>query len=386
MQLKRMLAVLLSLTVFISVAAGCKKSNGGELKIDSVRVSDADLSEIEIKVNETLKESEFCGSAAITLNEQEIYKNSFGYADPVKKKKLKNDTHYSIGGLAKNITGAAVLMLEKRGKLQLDDTLDKFFAVNGKSYLTDITVEQLLEGSVSFGSYQNEIYGNSKEYRKYKVLFESKNPDKHSDKIRKMVLEHILEHGSDDKKGRTNSNYYLLGEIVARASGTSYKDFVQKNIFDKLGMKNSGFVSTKCRFAGYDMNNKVWKRFIEYSSILNFGFTYSFNGLYSCADDLSVFYMAIVNGTLDDIDYIKKIKFASSNNYCGFERDGNNITASGKLLAHCSYVHINMETNEAVELLSNRVGKKDISNTGDELYTIISSKINGIIIRSIKKS
>lgn len=385
MKLKRTLAVLLSLMVFISVTAGCKKSNGGNLNIDSVRVSDTDLSEIEIKVNDALKESEFCGSAAITLNEQEIYKNSFGYADPVKKKKLNNSTRYSISLLAKNITGAAVLMLEKRGKLKLDDTLDKYFGTKGKTYLTDITVEQLLDGSVSFGSFQNEIYGDG-EYIKYKSFFESKNSDKYCDKIRKMVLEHIFAHGAEEIKGSTNSNYYLLGEIVAKASGTSYKNFVQKNIYDKLGMKNSGFVSTKCRFAGYDMNNNVWKRFSEYRSILNFGFTYSVNGLYSSADDLSLFYRAIVNGTLDDIDYIKKIKLASSNIYCGFERDGNNITAAGRIVAHCSYVHINMETNEAVTLLSNRVGKKDISNTGDELYTIISSKINGIIIRSIKKS
>lgn len=385
MKLKRTLAVLLLLMVFISVTAGCKKSNGGNLNIDSVRVSDTDLSEIEIKVNDALKESEFCGSAAITLNEQEIYKNSFGYADPVKKKKLNNSTRYSISLLAKNITGAAVLMLEKRGKLKLDDTLDKYFGTKGKTYLTDITVEQLLDGSVSFGSFQNEIYGDG-EYIKYKSFFESKNSDKYCDKIRKMVLEHIFAHGAEEIKGSTNSNYYLLGEIVAKASGTSYKNFVQKNIYDKLGMKNSGFVSTKCRFAGYDINNNVWKRFSEYRSILNFGFTYSVNGLYSSADDLSLFYRAIVNGTLDDIDYIKKIKLASSNIYCGFERDGNNITAAGRIVAHCSYVHINMETNEAVTLLSNRVGKKDISNTGDELYTIISSKINGIIIRNIKKS
>lgn len=386
MKLKRILAVLLSLIVFISVMAGCKNSNGGGLNVDSVRVSDTDLSEIEIKVNDALKESEFCGSAAITLNEQEIYKNSFGYADPIKKKKLNSNTRYSISFLAKNITGAAILMLEKRGKLKLDDTLDKYFGAKGKTYLTDITVEQLLDGSVSFGSFQNEIYSDSSEYIKYKVLFDSKNSDKYCDKIRKMVLEHIFTHGTDERKVSTNSNFFLLGEIVAKASRTSYKNFVKKNIYDKLGMKNSGFVSTKCRFAGYDMNNKVWKRFAEYQSILNFGFTYSVNGLYSSVNDLSLFYRAIVNGTLDDIDYLKKIKFASSNIYCGFERDGNNITASGKIVAHCSYVHINMETNEVVTLLSNRVGKKDISNTGDELYTIISSKINGIILRSIKKS
>lgn len=151
-------------------------------------------------------------------------------------------------------------------------------------------------------------------------------------------------------------------------------------------MKNSGFVSMRCKFAGYDMNNKVWKRFIEHPSVLNFGFTYSLNGIYSCADDLSLFYRALINKTLDNIDYLKKIKLASSNTFCGFSRDGNNITATGRILVHCAYVHINMETNESVILLSNRVGKKDISNTGDELYSIISSKINGIILRNIKKS
>jgi CubicO group peptidase (beta-lactamase class C family) len=39
----------------------------------------------------------------------------------------------------------------------------------------------------------------------------------------------------------SNTGYELLGLIIEKVSGKTYEDYVQKNIFDKLEMVNSGF-------------------------------------------------------------------------------------------------------------------------------------------------
>lgn len=383
--LKRTLSAAMVVLLAISALTGCSNSTKKEYKFDDVRVSDSDISKIESQVDDALRENEFIGSGAITINKQDIYSKSIGYADPIKKKKLTNKTPYHIGQLAMNITGAAVLMLEKSGKLNPKDTIDKYFSSQYGESLSKVTVEQLISNRVDFGSYATEIYNTPEEAVRYKTYLRTKNPDKYSVKISNMIVEHILRHGC--KKGKQNSlsNYYLLGKIITKASGTSYRDYVQKNIFDKLSMKHTGFVSSKCKFAGYDMNNKVWHRFNEAPSVLNFGFAYSAFGLYSCADDMSAFYKALSNGELMDIDFMKKLKLAPSNDYCGFVRDGNNVSARSRVSVNCGYVHINIETKEVVTLLSNRVGKEDIKNTGDELYSILSSKINGIILSDINE-
>lgn len=382
--LKTALCAVLASAVMMTAFSGCGK-NKEEIKIDPVKVSDSDISKVETDVDDTLRENEFVGSASITINNQDIYSKSFGYADAVKNKKLNENSVFAIGALTQNITGVAVLMLNESGKLSLDDTLDKYFK-SKYSDITGVTVEQLLANTVSFGAYTSEIYSNYEEQKMYSGYLKSDNSDKYSVKISEMIVDHILRHGYTKKAVATNSNYYLLGKIITKASGTSYREYVQKNIFDKLGMKRTGFVSGKYKLAGYDMNNKIWRRFNEFSSGNNFGFMYSSAGVVSCSRDLAEFYKAIVNNKLGNIDYLKCIKLAPSNKYCGFIQDGNNITASARLAVHCAYVHINLETKEAVSMMSNRVGKTDIKNTGDELYKIISSKINGIILSGIKKS
>lgn len=381
----KILSAVLVTALSVSVFAGCSKSEKKEFNIKSISVSDSDKSRIEVETDDALREKEFVGSAAITINDDDIYAKSFGYADAVKSKKFNDTSLFSVGDLTRNITGAAVLMLDKSGKLSLDDTLDKYL---GAKYgdLTAVTVEDLLSNRVDFGNYNYEIFNNPAENKLIGKYVKSDNSDKYSVKVNGLVLRHILKHGFSKRVGSMLSNYFLLGKIITKASGTSYRDYIKKSIFDKLGMKNSMFVSGKNKLAGYDMNNKVWRRFTENPALLNFGYAYSAFGMVSCSKDMSKFYKALVNGTLGGIDYLKKIKLASSNTYCGFTRDGNNITASARVLVHCDYVHINIQTKEVVLMMSNRVGKTDIKNTGDELYKIISSKINGIILTNVKKS
>ena len=382
---KRILCAAVAIVITASAFTGCTKSKTKNVEVNSITVSDSDISKIETEVDDTLRENEFVGSAAISMNEQDIYSKSFGYYDAIKQHKMKSTSAFDIGTMTECFTGAAVLMLEKSGKLSLDDTLDKYFS-SKYGDITGVTVEDLLSSSVSFGAYTAEIYSNAAEYDRYKMYLQSKNSDKYSSKINNMIVEHILKHGYNKKEKATVSNYFLLGKIITKAAGVGYREYVRENIFDELGLKHTYFTSSKQKLAGYDMNNKVWHRFTEYSSALNFGFMYSASGIISCSKDMNEFFKAIVNGRLGGVDYMKRIKLAASNKYCGFTRDGNNISVSSRIAVHCSYAHINFETKEIVSMMSNRVGKTDIKNTGDELYKIISSKINGIIISYIKKS
>lgn len=382
---KKTLSVLAVVILVFSLFTGCSKTNKKNFDISKLKMSDSDISKVSTSVSDTLLDADFKGSAAITINGQDVYLKSFGYADAVKNKKLTNNTPYAIGTISENITGAAVLMLAQSGKLDLSDTLDKYFDAKYGESLSKVTIQQLLSESVSFGSYSSDIWKSVDESEKLKSLLHSKNPDKYTVMISNIITDYILRHGFIKKNADSSSNYFLLGKIISKASGTSYRDFIQKNIFDNLGMKNSGFISSKIKLAGCDMNNKVWKQFNEYSSACNFGFVYSYAGLISSADDMALFYKSLVNGDLGGIDYMSKLKLAPSSRYCGFVRDGNNVTSKGRIALHCSYVHINIETNEVVSLLSNHVGQFDIKNIGDELYTILSSKINGIVISNVKK-
>ncbi len=387
MKFKKVVCALLAFALTACAFAGCTPEKTETYDIKSVKVDSAKRSEIEKEVDKILEYNEFCGSAAISLNKDELYNKAYGYADAIKEEKLTAESCYQINELTKNFTGIAVLMLEKSGKLNLSDTLDRFFNAEEKySYLSGISIGDLLTNNISFGSYYDEITQNRTEYAKFYKILSLENSDKNSVEISNMVLSHILNHGVDETSDSTESNYYLLGKIITAVSGTSYRNYIQENIFDELKMENSGFVSTEYKFSGFDMDNKVWHRQGEYPECANFGFMYSSLGIVSSSSDMSKFYTAFVDGKLMGIDIFRKLKLAPSSEYCGFNIDGNNVYCSGRMPLYCAYAHINMANNEVVSMLSNCVGKTDINTMGNELYEVISSKINGIIISEAKKS
>lgn len=387
MKFKKTVCALLAFALTACAFAGCTPEKTETYDIKSVKADSAKRSEIEKEVDKILEYNEFCGSTAISLNEDELYNKAYGYADAIKEEKLTTKSCYQINELTKNFTGVAVLMLEKSGKLKLSDTLDKYFDAQGsRSYLRDIKVEDLLTNNISLGSYYDEITSNREEYSTYYKFLNTENPDIYSVKISNMIIGHIFNHGVDENSDSTMSNYYILGKIVSLSSGASYREYIQNNIFNPLGMKNSGFVSSKYNFSGFNMDNKVWHRQGERPEYSSYGFMYAALGIVSSSEDIAKFYIGLINGELGGIDILERLKLAPSSEYLGFEIDGNNAYCTGRTALHCAYVHINRSNMEAVTLLSNCVGKTDINVMGNELYEIISSKINGIIISEAKKS
>jgi hypothetical protein len=83
---------------------------------------------------------------------------------------------------------------------------------------------------------------------------------------------------------------------------------------------------------------------------------------------------------------IDTYRLAPSREYCGFRCDGNNLVAGGQMDIYSCYVHLNIQNNEAVVIMSNCTGRDGVMTTGEDLYTVISAKVNGVIISSIKNN
>ena len=53
----------------------------------------------------------------------------------------------------------------------------------------------------------------------------------------------------------SDSNYYLLGEIIEKASGESYEKYLEENIFKPLGMNSSSFEASEKTAVSYQGTN-----------------------------------------------------------------------------------------------------------------------------------
>ena len=181
----------------------------------------------------------FEGEVYITEHNKPIYKKGINYAD--KKKKIMNNeyTLFRVASITKQFTAAAIMLLQERGKLSVKDKLGKYFSQykSGK----DVTIQNVLRMQGGLPDYMNYYSNVSKFFPSVKQAL--KNTSKQN---RQIIEKNFMGDPMLFSQGNTfkysNSGYMLLGEIIEKVSGTTYENFIRTEIFDKLGMNNSGFV------------------------------------------------------------------------------------------------------------------------------------------------
>jgi len=164
-----------------------------------------------------------------------IYAKGYGLANLEENLPITTQSVFDIASVSKQFTAASILLLERQGKLRLDDDIRKFvpevpdYSLHGSG---KITILQLL----------NHTSG----VRDYGALLALAGIDDDDVTTDDDALGIILGQkalnfppGTDWQYG--GSGYVLLSLAVQRASGKSLKDFAADNIFQPLGMVHSQY-------------------------------------------------------------------------------------------------------------------------------------------------
>jgi CubicO group peptidase (beta-lactamase class C family) len=164
----------------------------------------------------------FSGSILIRKNKAVILDSSYGR---IGKLAMRPNERYWIASITKQFTSAAILKLSEEGKLQLSDSVVKFFGPAARDRNL-ITIQHLM--THTSGIPNNYAATGIKE--------------------RSKAVESVLQEPLADSPGRkflySDDNYCLLAAIIEIASGKKYEEFVQKELFDRAGLNNSGFWGT----------------------------------------------------------------------------------------------------------------------------------------------
>lgn len=210
--------------------------------------------EIISQFDKIVEAKNFNGTIYMKLGNDFEYLSSKGAANSNKHIDNSINTRFYIGGITKQFTAAAVLMLSEKKKLSLDDTLDKYFPdyeAGGK-----VTVKQLLNMTSGINTYvlHNDITTPSN----YLIgdLDEKVKEDNSAKENKELILDWIFSQklifAPGTKFDESESNYFLLGEIIEQASGMSYADYLKTAIFAPLGMGSSNFEPDEKMALAYD--------------------------------------------------------------------------------------------------------------------------------------
>ncbi|MRM82666.1 serine hydrolase [Riemerella anatipestifer] len=188
--------------------------------------TDFDKTKLDNYFNALEQNNKFMGSVAVSKNGEIIYTKSIGFADIENKVKANENSKYRIGSISKSFTAVLILKAVEQKKLNLNQTIDKWFPTikNAKK----ITIKHLL-------SHRSGIHNftDNKDYLTWNT----------QPKTEKEMVEIITKSGSDftpDSKAEySNSNYVLLTYILEKTFKKSYADLLQEYIVKPIGLTNT---------------------------------------------------------------------------------------------------------------------------------------------------
>lgn len=215
-----------------------------------------------------------------------IYQKAFGMANLELNVPMTAKNVIEIGSITKQFTAVAILMLEEQGKLKVDDDITKYipdYPTLGKK----ISIHQLLNHSSGIKSYTGmpNFMANARTDMTPKVLID-------------VFKNEAMDFEPGEKFLYNNSGYILLGYIIEIASGQTYADFIEENIFQKLGMNSSSYGSMRDivpnRASGYSKTENGYRN----ADYLSLTLPYAAGSIMSTTEDLLKWQNALNNHSL----------------------------------------------------------------------------------------
>ena len=167
---------------------------------------------------------------AVIRQGQVIYQRGYGSANLDFSIPNSAKTVFNIASVSKQFTAMSIALLARQGKLSLDDDIRKYLP-EFPQYQSPITIRNLIYQTSGIREYSHLMQAAG-------IKFQDASEE---DIFRMLTRQKDLNFKSGDEYLYSNSNYFLLAQIVKRASGKSLREFAEANIFKPLGMVNTGF-------------------------------------------------------------------------------------------------------------------------------------------------
>jgi CubicO group peptidase (beta-lactamase class C family) len=191
--------------------------------------------------------------AAVVSGSDTLLFRSYGRANVEWDVPLPTDALFEIGSVTKQFTAVAILQLRDQGKLSLDDDITRWlpdFDTRGNA----VPLRRLLDHTSGMvGLTEMPEFGN--------LVGNNRLP---RDSAYALINRYPFQFAPGDMQIYNNSAFWLLGLVVEKASGMSYEDYIEQQVFAPLGMTRSMYCNSSedipRRAHGYGVQNGAIRR------------------------------------------------------------------------------------------------------------------------------
>jgi CubicO group peptidase (beta-lactamase class C family) len=190
--------------------------------------------ELDRFVADKAARDEFSGSLLLTHRGRTVLARSHGMADRQRAVPNGPGTAFGLASVTKLATAVAIAKLAQQGKVSYRERLGAYLDGFPEA-IAGVTVHHLLTHTSGLGDYHG-IPG----YQEAAATWTS------AAEVMAGITDFIRHSQPAFPAGSrleySNSGYHLLGEVVAKASGTAYHDYVREHVFAAAGMTGADFV------------------------------------------------------------------------------------------------------------------------------------------------
>jgi CubicO group peptidase (beta-lactamase class C family) len=297
--------------------------------IDSVKISFKVLEndKRKRKINSFFKNKfskhQFNGNILFAENGNIISQKSFGYSNLRKRELLTKNHSFQLASVSKPFTSLAILQLIEKKKINLLDSIQKFFP---EFPYEGITIHQLLSHRSGMSQYTHFCDAPDSIWPDKSITI---NNNDVINIISKIVP--LINYKPDHKYYYCNTNYLLLASIVEKVSNLSFKQYMKKHIFNPSGMYNS-IIYDRTNFEELILPAQGYENKTPWEDVYLNGVVGD-KGVYSTTEDLLRFDRALEKNIFIS-DSLKKLAFSKMNK----DRNGNKNYGYGfRLKEHKKY-------------------------------------------------
>ena len=269
------------------------------------RLDEKKLDAVPQRMREFVNRNEMTGAVTlVATRDGQTHVAAVGKADVERDVPMREDALFWIASMTKPVTATAVLMLQEEGKLSVEDPVSKYVPELGslKTKTGDpvtVTLRHMLTHTAGMGEATNEQQKDAKTLADLIPVY-AKQP---------------VAFTPGSKWQYSQSGINTLARVVEIVSGQSFPEFLDKRLFQPLGMKDTTFYPGKEQLARLAKSYKKTGDKLEPADIFIFAgqdltsrdrVPLANGGLFSTARDYGRFLQMILNeGSLDGKRYLK---------------------------------------------------------------------------------
>ena len=327
------------------------------------------------------KKRKFNGAILISKDNKPDLMKTYGYQDFKREKLLTHQSSFRLGSVSKQFTAMALMILNNQGKLQYDDSVQKYLP---SFPYHDVSIRHLLTHTSGIADYMNlalkeyfSLFTKIGFYMNQSMvnLFYNGEPSEYKDHYTILTSKDVLNMVGKYSEKRlflaggkyvySNTGYVILSLVVEAVSGQTFESFLDREIFVPLNMENSSFwnLFTKPGKISNRVQGTNGKRLNDYSWMDGVS---GDGSVFLSIEDFLKWDRALKNHTLIPRSKFDKglVPFVSSKGdttFYGFgwslSKEGTSMSHGGSWLGAVTYIYRKLDTDAMFVLLESSTSK-----------------------------